>query len=348
MSTPIFAGRWRQAASAAALALVLVGPALPVMAQESAADIRMRKMEAEIRALQRKVFPGDDKFFAPEITPGTTPATAAGATAAPAAGSAVTDLIRRMDALEAQIASLTGQVEMNSNRIAQLEARAGIAAPAATTPAVATTAPAAAPTAAPTPAPTPASQSNIDAMTGGASAKPTVAPATTPAAAPAVTKPAVATPAKPSATTPSAKRLQAVQAIVKPQTADAGDDEYSYGFRLWEAKFYPEAEQQLMLFLNKYPRHERVSWGRNLLGRAYLDDGNPGEAAKWFLQNYQADKRGARAADSLLYLAASMKQMKDTKRACIALAEFAETYAAEAAGRLKGQYDSTRNGLACS
>jgi TolA-binding protein len=83
------------------------------------------------------------------------------------------------------------------------------------------------------------------------------------------------------------------------------------------------------------------------LGRAYLDDGNPREAAKWFLQNYQADKNGGRAPDSLLYLARSMKELKDTKRACIALAEFGETYAAEAAGRLKGDYDATRRGLTC-
>ncbi|MEZ5743973.1 MAG: hypothetical protein R3D89_09705, partial [Sphingomonadaceae bacterium] len=91
----------------------------------------------------------------------------------------------------------------------------------------------------------------------------------------------------------------------------------------------------------------RASWGRNLLGRAYLDEGNPREAAKWFLQNYQSDKAGGRAADSLLYLAVSMKQADDTKRACIALAEFSETYAAEAAGRLNSLYESTRRGLAC-
>ena len=76
--------------------------------------------------------------------------------------------------------------------------------------------------------------------------------------------------------------------------------------------------------------------------------GNPREAAKWFLQNYQASKSGGRAPDSLLYLGVSMKQLNDTKRACIALAEFSETYAAEAAGRLKGLYDATRSGLTCS
>ena len=138
-----------------------------------------------------------------------------------------------------------------------------------------------------------------------------------------------------------------MKAIVKPQTDDPGDDEYSYGFRLWDEKYYSEAQQQLKLFVDKYPKHWRTSYGRNLLGRAYLDDGNAREAAKWFLQNYQSDKSGARAPDSLLYLAASMKQVKDTKRACIALSEFSETYAAEAAGRLKSLYDSTRNGLDC-
>jgi TolA-binding protein len=139
-----------------------------------------------------------------------------------------------------------------------------------------------------------------------------------------------------------------VRAIEKPATGDAGDDEYSYGFRLWDAKFFPEAQQQLKIFVDRYPRHSRISFGRNLLGRAFLDDGKPREAATWFLQNYQGDKRGARAPDSLLYLAESMRQLKDTSRACIALAEFSESYAAEAAGRLKSQYDATRNGLKCT
>jgi TolA-binding protein len=173
---------------------------------------------------------------------------------------------------------------------------------------------------------TPASapQANLNAMTGGASA------------------------VKPAAAGPSADRLAAVRAIAKPQTDDPGDDEYSYGYRLWEAKFYPEAQQQLKLFVTKYPRHSRVSYGRNLLGRAYLDAGKPVEAAQWFLQNYNADRSGGRAPDSLLYLAIAMKQVQDTNRSCIVLGEFSRTYAAEAAGRLKSQYDATRNGLKCS
>lgn len=298
-----------------AAASILIGGAVPALAQDGT-DARLKKVEAEVRALQRKVFPGPDgKFFQPEITPTPTPSAAPGLPAA----TPVTDLLTRMDAVEAQMAHLTSQVEQNTNRLNLLEAKlaAGVQPGEAAAPSV--QGPAAAP------------QANLNAMTGGASAQPA-------AYTPAVSKPVA----------PSSARVEAVKAIVKPQTDDPGDDEYSYGYRLWDAKFYPEAEQQLKLFLEKYPKHARASWGRNLLGRAYLDDGNPGEAAKWFLQNYQTDKRGERAPDSLLYLAITMKQMKDTKRACIALGEFSQTYAAEAAGRLKSTYDSTRNGLSCS
>jgi TolA-binding protein len=308
--------RFARLLATAAAASVLVAGAAPAMAQENV-DTRLKKVEAEVRALQRKVFPGGDgKFFEPEITP----------TPAPAAGQPVTtpvsDLLTRMDALETQMAQLTSQIEQNTNRIGQLEAKLA----GGFQPATAPTTPAA-PSGELAPA---AAQSNLDAMTGGASAKP--------AAAVVETKPVA----------PPSSRIEAVKAIVKPQTSDPADDEYVYGYRLWEAKFYPEAEQQLKLFLQKYPKHRRASWGRNLLGRAYLDDSNPGEAAKWFLQNYQTDKLGERAPDSLLYLAVTMKKMTDTKRACIALAEFSETYASEAAGRLQGLYDSTRNGLSCS
>lgn len=317
-----------------AVALALLGTAAPAFAQDTLAETRLRKMEAEIRALQRQVFPGGDgKFFTPEITPGQ-PATT---TTPPPATTAVTDLLSRMDSVESQLARLTAQIEQTTNRVTQLEARFP-AAPADA--------------AAPAPAPAPASgaaDTNLAAMTGGASApKPAVTPAPAPAAAPAparATKPAAA--AAPAAT-PSPQRLAAVRAIEKPSTSDAGDDEYSYGFRLWEAKFYPEAQQQLKMFVDRYPRHARISYARNLLGRAYLDDGKPRDAATWFLQNYQADKNGARAADSLLYLAETMRQLADTSRACIALAEFSETYAAEAAGRLKSQYDATRNGVKCT
>lgn len=334
-------GRRARAAALTALALVMAAPATPAMAQSASPDARIQRMEAEIRALQRKVFPGSDgKTFTPEIAPTTAPRTATGQPAT----TAVTDLLSRMEALETQLAKLTSQVELNTNKIAQIETRLGVqGTPESTSaPLFTPSTPAPAPAPAPTPAPPPASSTNLNAMTGGASAPKPAAVAAKPAAAAAGT--AKATPAA----APSAQRVAAVRAIEKPQTGDAADDEYSYGYRLWEAKFYPEAQQQLKLMIGKYPRYENISYARNLLGRAYLDDGKPRDAATWFVQNYQAGKHGARAPDSLLYLAESMRRLKDTNRSCIALAEFAQTYPAEAATRLKSQYDLTRNAVKCN
>ena len=330
-STPLLAKRGRSAALAAS-AFAVLATGLPASAQDTMAEQRIRKIEAEVRALQRKVFPGgDQRFFEPEISGSAQPATTTGT----AATTAVSDILARLEALETQLATLTGQIEVNSNRISQLEARMGeglvtTSAPpgAMTTTATAAPAPATPAPAVATPAPS-ASQSNLDTMSGGASAAPSPAPAAAAAAA------------------PTSARIAAVRAVEKPQTDDAADDEYSYGFRLWEADLQPEAQQQLKLFLDRYPSHWRASWGRNLLGRSYLDSGDAREAAKWFLQNYQADKQGGRAPDSLLYLAISMKRMDDEKRACIALAEFSESYASEAAGRLSSLYADARRGLDC-
>ncbi len=325
-----------------ALVLALAVPAaMPAAAQNTAgttAEARLRKVEAEVRALQTKVFPGGDgKFFPAQVQPGQSVSASIGVPAT----TPITDMLGRVDALEAQLARLTAQSEENANKLAKLEERL-----TALTPLV----PAASVTPAAIEASTPSA--NLAAMTGGASApKPAVMTtvATTPTARPAAAltaKPAAVP--KAGATKPaSAQRVAAVRAIVKPATNDAADDEYSYGYRLWEAKFYPESQQQLKMFLQKYPKHARTSYARNLLGRDYLDDGNAHEAAGWFLQNYKIEPKGDRAPDSLLLLAEAMRQLGDTTRGCVAVKQFAATFPAEASGRLKSQYDVTSSGLKC-
>lgn len=303
----------------AALGLALVaGLAAPPLAAQS--DDRVRRLEAEVRALQRAVFPGgDQRFFEPEIqtAPDGNPATPVGT---PAAG-ALTDVLARLSAIEAQLARLTAASEINANALEEVERRIdelGTARSAAAQP------------------------SGIIPVTGANNELAPTEPSTS-----AGETGAGGTAALPPASSPTPERLAAVQAIAKPATGDAGDDEYVYGFRLWEAGFYPEAQQQLALFLERYPSHPRASFGRNLLGRAHLDAGNPRVAANQFLQNYQADSGAARAPDSLLYLAEAMIALDDTSRACIALAEFGETYPALATGRLQQQYDANRARVDC-
>ena len=300
----------------ASFAAMLAGAGLmpaPASAQQSASapegsvqEIRIRKLEAEVRALQRQVFPGGDGTYFPRNDTTTAPGTSTGTQVGTPATTPVTDLLARMDAVETQIARLTAQNEDIQHRLRLLE---GEHAPAAA---------------------------------------PALAPAPAPAAAPLLPPPPPAAKPETGTAKPSAARIARVKAIIKPETGDAGEDEYTYGFKLWEAKFYPEAEQQLKLFVTNYPKHKRISYARNLLGRAYLDDNKPREAADWFLANYQANRKGDRAPDSLLYLVQSLVMLKDTSRACIALAEFTDTYKTEAAGRLKGQYDGARATVSCN
>ncbi|MXO54176.1 hypothetical protein GRI47_09180 [Erythrobacter pelagi] len=293
-------------------ALAVLAAPVPAFAQDNNDEARLRKLEAEVRALQRRVFPGSEgRYFEPEITgqPRQNQATVATPST-----TAVTDILSRLDALESQIQRLTSQYEEGSFAVRELTAR-------------------------------------VEALENrGAAASPALsAPSTTGASRPAGTvQSGAATPTPAAAARPDPARVAAVQAIAKPQTDDPGDDEYSYGFRLWDAGFYPEAQQQLTMFVEKYPNHSRATYGRNLLGRAYLDDGKAKEAAPWFLRNYQADKAAARAGDSLLYLAETMIALDDQSRACIALAEFNETYPALAAGRLKSQYDANRGKVTCN
>lgn len=309
--------------TSAAIAMFLTGsiPAiLPVAVHAQAAspestDARLRRIETELRAVQRKVFPdGAGKTFGPEIA-----ATGAGSGASGTpATSAVTDLLARMDAVEAQMQRLTAQSEEAQNRLGKVEARLTALEP---------------------PAP-------VDLTATAPSAA--VAAAAVPSAAKAVPAPAVAKAAPKPSSEPSADRVAAVQAIPRPTSDDKGEDEYSFGYRLWEAKFFPEAQQQLQRYVTQYPKHARISYARNLLGRAYLDDNKPGTAAQWFVQNYLADKKGDRAADSLLYLGVAMTKLKETKRACAAFSEFKDTYPVETAGRLKAQYDAARNAVTCN
>jgi len=98
--------------------ILIISVAAPALAQrrDEPIDRRVDRIERELRAVQRRVFPGG-RFVMPEI-----PAQAA--TAAPGgtvSGDALASLTARVDALEAQLRSLTGQVEEASHRSREVE-----------------------------------------------------------------------------------------------------------------------------------------------------------------------------------------------------------------------------------
>lgn len=304
-------GNTARTLSIAGAAFAMLATATPALPQDDGSEARIRRLESEVRALQRRVFPGSDgRYFEPEISAQPSVRSTVDTTST----TAVTDILARLDALEGQLQSQTAQNEENANMLRLLSERVE-ALEASDAPQFDAT---------------PTSSNAASGPSIGRSASTMTPPVSTELAG------------------PSEERLAAVREIAKPQTDDPGDDEYSYGFRLWDAGFYPEAQQQLTLFVEQHPGHWRTTYGRNLLGRAYLDDNKPREAAPWLLRNYQDDKTGARAGDSLLYLAKSMVALDDTDRACIALAEFSETYPALATGRLRSDYETARGEVNCN
>jgi len=299
------------------------------VAQDANIDGRVGKLEKEMRAVQRQVFPaGAGKLIAPDIQ---SPTIAQPET--PSTTSATSDLLVRVDALEAQLATLTGQVEQQGNNMRGLEARLKILEAQLASAQMAN-----------------APQETAVPATAQATTAPNVLPAAAPEPAAVTVKPKpVVTAAKPVAIAakPSAARVAAVAAIERPATGDAFEDGYTYGFRLWEAKFYPEAQATLEETLKTYPKHRRASFLRNLLGRAWLDDKKPATAVKIFYDNYKADPRGERAPDSLLFLGLALTDLGKTAEACEAFGELARAYPDVATGRLADRVTAGQTRAKC-
>jgi TolA-binding protein len=98
--------------------LLALGTMTAPLAAQSAPDLnqRVNKIEKELRAVQRKVFPNGQPLE-PQIAP---PAPVAEPAGTPAT-SPIADLTARVDGLEAQIRTITGQAEQNAFRMRQLE-----------------------------------------------------------------------------------------------------------------------------------------------------------------------------------------------------------------------------------
>jgi TolA-binding protein len=321
------------------IALLLAGTAAPALAQDQAIPGRVDKLEHEMRAVQRKVFPGaNPDYFDPQIAPQAAPPPDAGSPAS----SAVSDLSQRVSALEQQVQLLTNQAEENGHRLDVLEQnyqkmkgdtdyrlnaleghggpppQGGDAGPSSPPPAVVSAGDAGG--AAPfgpkgrkpvngAPAPTMADESGNQAPPPGA---------TGPAAMPALAK-----------------------------TGDPAEDQYMLGYTLWTQKRYADAETQFKAVVAKYPKHKRASYAQNLLGRAYMDDGQLSDAAKAFYTSYKQFPRGDRAPDSLFYLGQTLEQLKKNADACQAYGEFDDVYGATAAPPLKARVKQAEANAKC-
>jgi TolA-binding protein len=130
--------------------------------------------------------------------------------------------------------------------------------------------------------------------------------------------------------------------------SDPGEEAYSEGFRLWRDGKYEQAITALRAFIAGFPKHRRVSFARNLIGRALLDDGKPRPAAEALLANYRTDPKGERAPDSLYYLGQALIRLDQPGQACKAYAELEDVYGASIRPDLKTLVTEGKTQARCS
>jgi TolA-binding protein len=299
-----------------AVAIAGLSLALPgVAAAQSNVEMRVGRLEGEMRAVQRKVFPGGaGSLVLPDVSgPARTSEPADGTPAT----SAVADLTERVGSLERQVATLTGQVEQNGYRLRQLQdqfdafrRRTDDRLSAMATPAPA----------------------SVDTGSFGDDSPPPSRAPQRPATRPAA-KPVADTAPTPTATD-------------KP-SGDPAEDAYMAGYRLWEAKKYPEAEAKLKKVVADYPKHKRASYAQNLLGRAYLDEGKPSLASMAFYDNYKKMPDGERAPDSLYYLAQALTKLGKPADACKVYGELTDVYGTKIAAGMKANVERGRVAAKC-
>jgi TolA-binding protein len=323
---------------ATVIAVVLAGAATPLGAQSAPGtlDLRVGKLEKEMKAVQRTVFPTGTPVQ-PELSAATAPVASTGTPAS----APLADLTTRVDTLEKSLSALTGAGEQNSYRIRQLEeALAKVQARLATLDGSAAETLTSAPSAG-----GPSKSAAI--ISTPAASTPSSRPAAVVVAKPAATP--VAKPAMPASPKPDATRKAAIAAVEIPATGDAVEDDYTYGFRLYTAKLYPEAQAKLKEFVAKYPpTNKRWSYAQNLLGRAYYDEGKPALASVTFYDNYQKAPRGDRAADSLTWLGQALVRLKKPSDACKVFDELNDVYGARLTADQKARAAKGRADARCT
>ena len=273
-----------------AVALLLV-PDSMVAAQDLdpvRVEKRVGKLESEMRAVQRKVFPGGDpKYFEPEIAPAAVAAPVAVGTPASAP---LVDLSARVGELERQLREMTGQVEANQFKMRQLEeAQAKLRGDV---------------------------EFRLNALEGGGTGAA--------AAGAAAAMPAKAG-AKPAAGKTDTAKPEPKADAAKPAPGNA-DAAWKAAYADVLAKDWPAAETALTDFIAAWPKSTRIPQAQYWLGKSFAVRDQHAQAAKSFLELYQTAPLSPRAPDSLIGLATAMNGLKKPKDACRVLGELDSVY----------------------
>lgn len=318
------------------VALILAVLTIPLAhAQQASADVtkRVDKLEAEMRAVQRKVFPGGpSKYFEPEVQQGAPAETQPPAAQAEQANAdLLIEMQNKIAMLERQIADMTGQVEQANfqARRAQdelakfrgdVEFRLG--------------------------------QLEGGGAAQGAAATPGAAPMPGTAPVPGVGTPARTTPAKPGDPKPfppegvdPASPAADEKPVAGPVTPE---EQYKAAFAYVTQKDHARAEAALRTFIEKNPKSPRASDAYYWLGRTYMVQKQFAPAAKAFLDGWQAFPKAERAPEQLLGLADALMGLGKGEEACRAYNELEAGYPKKITGTIKTRLEQGRQKAKCA
>jgi tol-pal system protein YbgF len=297
------------------LVAATVASPVAVFSQQDTAQIdkRVGTLESQMRAVQRKVFPGGSpKYFEPEFQPAEPGQTAA---AAPAATDpkVLAELQARLLELEKQLGELTGRVEQNENKTRQLEQafktfKADV-------------------------------EERLGKLEPSAAAVPVAVPTTAQATPVSGVKP-VAVPVV--AATPTGVSTPAADAQYKTAFAafEAKEfDKAELGFKDFLSRYGYKNDS------NK--GHALAPNAQYWLGRTYVNKKLFAQAARTFLDGYQRFPKSDKAPDSLLGLGESLTALGKPQDACSAFNELKAVYP-DARPEIKTKAEAGRIKAKCS
>lgn len=279
--------------------LLVIAVLMPAPLAAQAVDVgkldrRVGTLESEMRAVQRKVFPGGNtRFFEPEI-PAQAPAAPAAETppaSTPPTSTPIVDLTARVDAVEGQLKAMTGQIEAMEYKLRQLEdgqrrLKGDV-------------------------------EFRLTALETPAAAPPTAALPDLPAA---LAKPPAAAALKPVAQTAPAAPA------AKPATEGAA---WTAAYPKVTARDWPGVETAMSQFVADWPKSTRAAQAKYWLGRSFAARNQYPQAAKAFLDVYQSAPRSTPAPDALIALAGALNAMTKPTDACQVLGELEAVYGAK-------------------
>ena len=279
-----------------------------LLASPALAQRQQASPEQRLERLERQLLQMQRQVF-----PKGRPADTAGFTDEPAATqSSVVSLAQRLDSLERQMADLVRLSEENAGRLRGFE-------------------------------------SDLEAVRRDQRERFDALDRKIAAAAAAAVEPAVAADPDVSSISPgpSAQPNSTAQLSATPGE-DAGEIAYTEGFRLWEAGRYDAAIQSLRGFVSAFPKHRRVSFANNLVGRAMLDKGDARGAVQAFVANYRGNPAGERAPDSLYYLGQAFMKLGQPAQACNAYSELDEVYGSKIRPELRKLQTEAKDQAQCN